>query len=120
VFGNIGPWELTLILLVALIVVGPGKLPEVARAIGKGINEFKRATSGVKKEFQDAINAEMLTGPTSSDKKSSGKKDVKHTDEIVMAPAAGEPGPEPTAPHDDNAGEVAMGTVEEKPTEKTP
>jgi len=52
---NIGPWELGLILLVALIVVGPGKLPEVAKAIGKGINEFKKVTNGYKKEFQEAI-----------------------------------------------------------------
>ena len=53
---NIGPWELMLILLVALIVVGPGKLPEVARSIGKGINEFKNVTNGYKKEFQEAFN----------------------------------------------------------------
>jgi sec-independent protein translocase protein TatA len=53
--GNIGPWELVFILLIALIVVGPGKLPEVAKSLGKGLNEFKRATSGVKKEFEDAI-----------------------------------------------------------------
>ena len=52
---NIGPWELGLILLVALIVVGPGKLPEVAKAIGKGISEFKKVTNGYKKEFQEAI-----------------------------------------------------------------
>ena len=44
-----------MILLVALIVVGPGKLPDVARSLGKGINEFKKATSGVKKEFQQAM-----------------------------------------------------------------
>jgi sec-independent protein translocase protein TatA len=53
---NIGPWELALILLVALIVVGPGKLPEVAKSIGKGINEFKKVTSGYKKELQDAMD----------------------------------------------------------------
>lgn len=53
--GNIGPWELVLILLIALIVVGPGKLPDVAKSLGKAINEFKRSTSGVQKEFQDAI-----------------------------------------------------------------
>jgi len=53
---NIGPWELGLILLVALIVVGPGKLPEVARAIGKGLHEFKKVTSGYKKEFQEALD----------------------------------------------------------------
>lgn len=52
---NIGPWELGLILLVALIVVGPGKLPEVAKAIGKGISEFKKVTNGYKREFQEAM-----------------------------------------------------------------
>ncbi len=54
-FGSIGPWELVLILLIALIVVGPSKLPDVAKSIGKGMNEFKKATSGVRKEFEDAI-----------------------------------------------------------------
>lgn len=57
-FGSIGPWELVLILAVALIVVGPGKLPEVARSLGKATNEFKKATNGVKKEFQEAIKVE--------------------------------------------------------------
>ncbi len=54
---NLGPWEVGLILIVALIVVGPGKLPEVAKAIGKGMNEFKKVTAGYKKDFQEAINS---------------------------------------------------------------
>ncbi len=53
--GNIGPWELIFILLIALIVVGPGKLPEVAKSIGKASREFKKATSGVKKEIDEAM-----------------------------------------------------------------
>jgi len=57
---NIGPWELGLILLVALIVVGPGKLPEVAKSIGQGINEFKKVTNGYKKEFQEAMDSVEL------------------------------------------------------------
>lgn len=56
--GNMGPWEIAIILLVALIVVGPGKLPEVAKSLGKGLTEFRRATSGVKKEFEDAMKFE--------------------------------------------------------------
>lgn len=54
-FGNIGPWELILILGIALVVFGPGKLPEAGKAIGKAMNEFKKASSGVKEEFQDAL-----------------------------------------------------------------
>lgn len=53
--GNIGPWELIFILLIALIVVGPGKLPEVAKSIGKASREFKKATTGVKKEIDEAM-----------------------------------------------------------------
>ncbi len=53
--GNIGTWELVFIMLVALIVVGPGKLPEVARSVGKALSEFKKTTSGVQKEFQNAL-----------------------------------------------------------------
>ncbi len=53
--GNIGPWELIVILLIALIVVGPGKLPEVAKGMGKAAREFKKATSGVQKEINDVM-----------------------------------------------------------------
>ncbi len=38
--------ELILILVIALIVFGPGKLPEVGKAIGRGLSEFRKATSG--------------------------------------------------------------------------
>ncbi|HLT57725.1 MAG: twin-arginine translocase TatA/TatE family subunit [Limnochordales bacterium] len=43
-FG-IGATELIIILVLALIIFGPGKLPEVGKAIGRGIREFKKATS---------------------------------------------------------------------------
>lgn len=62
-FGSIGPWELGIILLIALMVVGPGKLPDVARSIGKGLNEFKKVTSGVRKEFEDVMKEEIKPAP---------------------------------------------------------
>src|SRR5258705_5240704 len=49
-FGIGGP-ELLLILAVALIVLGPKKLPEIARALGKGLAEFRRATDELKEEL---------------------------------------------------------------------
>ena len=50
-FG-IGMPELLLILALALIVLGPKKLPELAKALGKGLAEFRRATEEIKDEFR--------------------------------------------------------------------
>lgn len=44
-FGSIGPWELILILFIALIIFGPGKLPSAGQALGKAIREFRKATN---------------------------------------------------------------------------
>lgn len=52
-FG-IGTPELLVILLVALIVLGPKRIPEVARALGKGLAELRRATSGFTQELNQA------------------------------------------------------------------
>ena len=43
---NVGPLELVLVLIIALIVLGPKKLPEAGRAVGRGLREFKGALSG--------------------------------------------------------------------------
>lgn len=43
---NIGPMEIILVLIVALIVFGPKKLPELGKSLGKGISEFKGSISG--------------------------------------------------------------------------
>lgn len=55
-FLNIGPPEMILILILALIVFGPGKLPEIGRAVGKSIGEFRRATSDLTREISESVN----------------------------------------------------------------
>jgi sec-independent protein translocase protein TatB len=52
-FG-VGPTELLVILVVALLVLGPKRLPEIARALGKGLAEFRRATADVTSELDNA------------------------------------------------------------------
>jgi sec-independent protein translocase protein TatA len=55
---NIGPLELMVILVIALLVVGPHRLPEVGRSIGRGIREFRKAQDEVQKTIQSALNEE--------------------------------------------------------------
>jgi len=49
---NIGMSELILILVIALIVFGPGKLPEVSKALGKSLQEFRKASSEVTEDVK--------------------------------------------------------------------
>jgi sec-independent protein translocase protein TatA/sec-independent protein translocase protein TatB len=53
-FG-LGMSEIVLILVIALLVIGPKKLPDVAKALGKGYGEFKRAMS----DFKEAVNIDL-------------------------------------------------------------
>ena len=44
---NVGPMELIVVLVIALVVLGPKKLPEVGKSLGKGMREFKESISGM-------------------------------------------------------------------------
>jgi sec-independent protein translocase protein TatA len=50
---NIGPMELIIVLAIALIVLGPKKLPEVGKSLGKGMREFKESLSGESKDADE-------------------------------------------------------------------
>jgi TatA/E family protein of Tat protein translocase len=52
-FG-MGPSELIVVLVIALLVLGPQRLPELARSLGKAIGEFKRATGDIQNELDNA------------------------------------------------------------------
>ena len=60
---NLGAPEILIILLVALLVFGPRKLPELGKSIGAGLREFRRSTQGLKEEFDGALRD---TGPATS------------------------------------------------------
>ncbi|MGE5459639.1 MAG: twin-arginine translocase TatA/TatE family subunit, partial [Solirubrobacterales bacterium] len=60
---NIGPQELLVILLVALVIVGPQRLPELSRTIGRGLREFRKAQDEVKKTIRLGLDE---TEPTTS------------------------------------------------------
>ena len=50
---NVGPLELVIVLVIALIILGPKRLPEVGKSIGNGMREFKDAISGNSKHDDD-------------------------------------------------------------------
>ena len=60
-FFNLGPWEILLVLIVILVLFGAKRLPELARGLGLGINEFRDAVDSSKKEIMDVIDSEKPT-----------------------------------------------------------
>ena len=60
-FFNLGPWEILLVLIVVLVLFGAKRLPELAKGLGLGINEFRDAVDSSKKEIMDAVDSEGLT-----------------------------------------------------------
>lgn len=86
-FGSIGIPELLIIFVVALVVIGPKRMPEIAKTLGKALRDFKRATS----DFQDSINLETDYDlePTSTDKSiAKDLEEEKDPNRIDPAPRA--------------------------------
>jgi sec-independent protein translocase protein TatA len=52
-FNTIGPMELIIVLIIALIVLGPKRLPEAGKALGRGMREFKDSLSGDSRSDED-------------------------------------------------------------------
>jgi TatA/E family protein of Tat protein translocase len=59
-FGSLGVPELLLIMVVALIVFGPRKLPEIGRTLGKALGEFRKATDDLKNTIEREVRVEEL------------------------------------------------------------
>jgi len=89
---NIGPVELVIILVIALLVIGPGKLPDVGSALGKSIREFRKAATDVQESVKlDAPNAPAapnVPAPTPAP-----IAPVATTGPVVAAQAAAAPAP---------------------------
>lgn len=61
--GSIGMPELVIIFVIALIIFGPRKLPELGKSLGRSINEFKRASNELKNTLEDEIRVEEQKTP---------------------------------------------------------
>ena len=57
-FGSIGMPEMIIILVIALIIFGPRKLPELGKSLGRSLNEFKRASNELRNTLEEEIKVE--------------------------------------------------------------
>lgn len=60
---SLGPWEIFIILIVALLVFGPKKLPDIGKSLGKGLREFKKASRELTSTLESSYNDEEPEPP---------------------------------------------------------
>jgi len=89
-FGSIGMPEMIIILVIALIVFGPRKLPELGKSLGKSLAEFKKASNELRNTLEEEIRIEeqkekevKVQPPAGTETATppAGHVDVSHTDE---------------------------------------
>ena len=88
-FGPIGMPELVLIFLVALLVFGPKKLPELGRSLGRGLAEFKRASEDLKRTIEDEIEQGKHHVAAVQDEVSSVRQQAEELRNTIASSAAG-------------------------------
>ena len=107
---NIGPQELLIILVIALIVVGPQRLPTLGRSIGRGLRELRKAQDEVKRTIQVNLDDEPPNGSSRSG--GPGRR--------APAGSADEPAPEPNANPGTSSGEAMPVVPDATPTASEP
>jgi sec-independent protein translocase protein TatA len=89
---SLGPAEILVVLVIALLVFGPNKMPEIARQVGKGMREFKRVQQHLKSELRDVVSEFDAPSTTSTVDVDPVPMLPPKDDEVVVAPD-----PAPTA-----------------------
>ena len=85
--GFFGGWEIVLILAVVLILFGAKKLPELAKGLGQGIKEFKKATNEVSNEINSAMDDSRYTALPPADRKVDANLQSKPAENAPSTPA---------------------------------
>ena len=90
-FGSIGMPELIIILVIALIIFGPRKLPELGKSLGRSLNEFKKASTDLQNTLEQEIKIEEQK--EAADKFKVDESKFKKADDNVAPPHTVTPGP---------------------------
>jgi sec-independent protein translocase protein TatA len=114
---SLGPAEILVVLVIALLVFGPNKMPDIAKQVGRGFREFRRVQQHLKSELRDVVSefdspsstppVEQQAVPMLPPKEDAPSGDAPSADtttpstaEQPASPAAPTPAPEPDAPSD--------------------
>ena len=92
-FFGIGPMEIILILIIGLIIFGPGKLPQIGRDLGKALRSFKKAATDLTAEMSKELEEEKkeINSDTKQIKQQIGKISDPAKPEAGKTPADGKP-----------------------------
>jgi TatA/E family protein of Tat protein translocase len=102
-FGSIGMPELVIILVIALIIFGPRKLPELGRSLGKSIGEFKRASNELRHTLDEEIRVE-------EQKEQKSKIEAEQNSAIDAATVMTPTPPAASTPDDETVSRTPTGT----------
>ena len=81
-FLGIGTGEFLLIAVIVLMVFGPGKMPEIARTLGRAVREFKKYSSALTKDFREEFEKQVKETPKRRE------KSIKKSEEALSEPKA--------------------------------
>jgi sec-independent protein translocase protein TatA len=85
-FGSVGMPEMIIILVIALIIFGPRKLPELGRSLGKSLAEFKRASNELKNTLEEEIRLDEQRETTAKANEAAAKAKESTTVSAVPSP----------------------------------
>ena len=110
--GAIGMQEMIVIFVIALLVFGPKKLPELGKSLGKGLREFKRATNEMKASLDDQFK------DASSELRETAR-DLRSVEKDLKKDLADDQASAMTGPHSGSSEPVAKGTIHTPAEEKS-